>query len=471
MEDRSRALTPEELRAQIRALDEQVKLLVKAEQRLFLSRRDLARQLARQEALNRFALGAVRAPSAGAVLELAAETLLRIYAFDQCLAVLADAAGELRPVAVRAVSGREGAGADRLAIERHGPPWRGRFPEDAACGVAGAVRAEHPDAAPLLDAMERLFGGDPALRATHDGSFVLVLPLAVGERGAPGALILRRLSPDKGYHEELPTAADAEFLRRAAQQVSAAVSAGKLVEELRESYQELARAQSGLVRRERLAALGELAAVVAHEVRNPLGVIFNSVASLRRILRPSGEVGVLLGIVREEADRLARIVNDLIEFARPDPPELSPARLERIIAEAVESATASWPETAAAIAVEPAGDLPAVRCDARMLRQAMINLLTNSLQATEGRGPVTVRTTDERRGGAAFVRIEVADGGAGIAEPDLGRIFEPFFTTKPSGTGLGLAVVKRFTDAHQGHIDVRSAPGKGSTFSIRLPLS
>ena len=126
-----------------------------------------------------------------------------------------------------------------------------------------------------------------------------------------------------------------QLLSAVASQLGVAVEGSRLVEDLTRSYAELGRAQKQLVHRERLAALGELSAVVAHEVRNPLGVIFNSVGSLQRILRPEGDAGLLLDVIQEEADRLDRIVGDLLDFARPAEPAIQAEPIERLLEESV----------------------------------------------------------------------------------------------------------------------------------------
>jgi signal transduction histidine kinase len=251
-----------------------------------------------------------------------------------------------------------------------------------------------------------------------------------------------------------------------ANQLAVAVENAGLYEDLRRSYAELERAQHRLVQRERLAALGELAAVVAHEVRNPLGVIFNSLGSLRRLVRPTGDAKLLLDIVGEEADRLNRIVGDLLDFARPSTPELRPERLEQVVEEAV-SVALSQHRAPVEIARELDPAVPPVPMDARLVRQAVLNIAMNAVQAMPRGGRLTLRT----RRGADAVLLEIEDSGAGIPEEVGPRIFEPFFTTKASGTGLGLAVVKRIVEGHGGTVAVRSRPGAGAVFALSFPLA
>jgi signal transduction histidine kinase len=228
---------------------------------------------------------------------------------------------------------------------------------------------------------------------------------------------------------------------------------------------DLRRANERNVRQERLAALGEFSAVVAHEVRNPLGVIFNSLGSIRRLLQPTGDARLLLDIIGEESDRLNRMVGDLLDFARPTPPQLQLERLERVVDDAVSAALLGPPGTIDVLRqVEPG--LPPVPVDARLVRQALLNVATNALQAMPRGGRLTVRVRAE---GEAVV-VELEDTGGGIAEDVRARIFEPFFTTKATGTGLGLAVVRRIVEGHGGEITVETRPGVGTRFALRFPL-
>ena len=290
------------------------------------------------------------------------------------------------------------------------------------------------------------------------GSAYLGLPLVVRDRTIGSALIVDPRGPRRF------TAAEVERAAAIANQLAVAAENARLYEDLRRSYAELARAQAQLVQRERLAALGELSAVVAHEVRNPLGVIFNSLGSLRRLLKPQGDARMLLDIVGEEAERLNRIVGDLLDFARPSTPALRPEPIDRLLEDAVGAAVAENREVAVEHDLEPG--LPPVSMDARLMRQAVLNVAVNAVQAMPRGGRLTVRA---RRDGG-FVRVEIRDTGPGIPDEIRHRVFEPFFTTKASGTGLGLAVVKRIVEGHGGEVALATAPGDGAAVTIRIPL-
>ncbi|MBZ4419244.1 MASE1 domain-containing protein [Myxococcus sp. RHSTA-1-4] len=254
--------------------------------------------------------------------------------------------------------------------------------------------------------------------------------------------------------------------RRAQDEVS------HLNRELRESLRTLAATQAELVRRERLAALGELSATVAHEVRNPLGAIANAVAALRRLAPQAteGPAGTLLGIMDEEVHRLDLLVNDLLDFTRPVEPRLEPQPLQPVVEGAL---TASLRSGGPHITVSREVDerLPPVAVDPQLLHVALTNLFTNAVQAMPRGGTLTARLEPDTRDGTPHARLTISDTGHGMAPEVRARIFEPFFTTRASGIGLGLAIVRRIVDGHHGEVSVQSAPGQGTTFTVWLPYA
>lgn len=235
-----------------------------------------------------------------------------------------------------------------------------------------------------------------------------------------------------------------------------------LAREFVKNARELRVAQESLVQKERLAALGEMSAVVAHEVRNPVAIIFNAVATLRK--RPD-EPEKLLAIVEEEAERLKRMVSDLLEFARPASLTLDHHAVEDILSGAVDALRTASPDTPVDVVVEASPELPVVRCDARLMRQAVINLLANAVAAPRRTSAVAVRASAE--GGEVSIRI--VDDGGGIDEAHVERMFSPFFTTRATGTGLGLPVVRRIAEAHGGRVWLENRPGVGATFVLSVP--
>ncbi|KFA92933.1 hypothetical protein Q664_12515 [Archangium violaceum Cb vi76] len=244
--------------------------------------------------------------------------------------------------------------------------------------------------------------------------------------------------------------------------------------ELRLSLHALATAQQELVSRERMAALGELSASVAHEVRNPLGVIANSVAALSRLVEPThGTSWELLGVMGEEVARLDHLINGLLDFARPQVPRLLPQPLGPVVDGALEAASRTQPQAPRVRVtrdMEPA--LPDAPLDAQLLHLALSNLFTNALQAMPQGGTLHIGLGQvPARGGVPRAHVSITDSGPGIPPEVMARLFEPFYTTKASGTGLGLAIVRRIVEAHHGSVEVHSTPGQGTTFIVLLPLA
>ncbi len=236
-------------------------------------------------------------------------------------------------------------------------------------------------------------------------------------------------------------------------------------EELSRLLEELAQAQSKLVKRERLAALGELAAVVAHEVRNPLAAIFNSLSTLKHHLTLDADSAVLFGIIEEEAGRLNRTVGDMLNYVRPLEPDRRPDDLAELARDVVRQRVASRPDDIESEVISPP-TLEPVSADPVLMRIALSNLVTNAVQAMPQGGKLTV-TVSEAQDGA--VEIAVRDTGKGIPASVLPRVFEPFFTTRASGAGLGLAVVRRIVEAHDGHVVAQSDGARGTVFTVVIP--
>jgi signal transduction histidine kinase len=292
----------------------------------------------------------------------------------------------------------------------------------------------------------------------------LAVPLIARDEVLGVALIL-------DDHARSFTRAEMDRALAVAGQLALALLSARLYEALRASYAELARTQKELINRERMAALGDLSASIAHEVRNPLGVIFNSIGSLKRILKPQGDTALLLDIIGEEADRLNRMVGDLLDYSRPVQPALQPVPLRPLFEEAIASARQQVGIGAEQVAatVRVAEDAATVRADARLLRQALVNLFLNAYQAMPRAGRLDVRAARAVVDGRPYAEIVVQDTGAGIASEIVDKIFQPFFTTKATGTGLGLAVVRRIVEGHGGSIELGRMNG-GAEFRLRLPL-
>jgi signal transduction histidine kinase len=281
--------------------------------------------------------------------------------------------------------------------------------------------------------------------------------------GAVGCVVLAYAKNESTFDDD-----DVEHTVAIGNQLAIAIANARLIQDLKRSYAELERAQQTLVEKERLAVLGELSAVVAHEVRNPLAILWNSLGALRRLLRPTGEIATLLDIMAEESNRLNRLVGDLLDYARPLSADLRDELRGPIVEEALGAARATVPGREVRVELVLQHALPPIAGDARLLRQALINLIANAVQATPDEGVVRIEAVAETR---SLARIDVIDAGEGFPAEALPRLFQPFFTTKPTGTGLGLALVKRIVEAHHGTVEARANLPRGAFFSVRLPFA
>jgi two-component system sensor histidine kinase HydH len=220
------------------------------------------------------------------------------------------------------------------------------------------------------------------------------------------------------------------------------------------------------VERERhLASLGRLAAGVAHEVRNPLSSLKGFAQFLRSKFTPGSQEERYADIMIEEVERLDRVVQELLDFAKPVAPDRRPSDVNDVVGEVIslvsEDAQFRKVELAAALGSE----LPDALVDPGQIKQAVLNVILNAIEAMSGGGRLSVET--KIAGGE--VAVSVSDTGAGMTDEELGKLYDPFFTTKPEGTGLGLTIVSRIVERNGGHISVSSAKGEGTTFTIRLP--
>ena len=224
--------------------------------------------------------------------------------------------------------------------------------------------------------------------------------------------------------------------------------------------------EAQIARGERLADLGRMAATIAHEIRNPLGAIVNSVNLLRDPTAPSDPR--LLDIVGEEADRLDAIIHDFLLFARPPARSLAPTDLASLVGTTVTLFRRDAKLACdAAVVVTGGADLPLVTIDQSQFRQVIWNLLANAADVTTPGGRIDVKL--DHIVDTDVVVITVVDDGPGVA--DVETIFEPFYTTKAQGTGLGLAVTSRIVRDHGGTIRVSRDPGRGACFTVSLPVS
>ena len=235
--------------------------------------------------------------------------------------------------------------------------------------------------------------------------------------------------------------------------------------ETREEIQHLHRTQ--MSRAEHLATLGELAAGLAHEIRNPLAGIAGVIEIIGRDLPETSPNREILREVQAEVLHIKRILSDLLDYARPKPPDFRAGDLNEVAARAVSLARQQVLSKPIEIELKTAPDLKPVEHDSTQIQQVLLNLLLNAIQAIEDKGRITVEVGVED----STAVITVADNGRGMTAEQLKSIFRPFFTTKGQGTGLGLSLARRIVESHEGKIEVTSAPGQGSRFTVCLPLT
>jgi signal transduction histidine kinase len=242
----------------------------------------------------------------------------------------------------------------------------------------------------------------------------------------------------------------------------------EMIQQLAENRAEIERLhQFEMARAEHLATIGELAAGLAHEIRNPLAGIAGVFDVMRKDLPAQSSSRAVLQEAQGEIRHIQTILNDLLAYARPRPPSFHPVDLNATVEQAVFLARQQVRTKPIEISFEPERDLPKVVHDPVQIHQVVLNLLINGIQAIAGKGKVEV--TLRREGQFAIVRV--ADTGGGIPRDSLPKIFKPFFTTRNEGTGLGLPLAKGIVESHGGKIEVSSEPGHGAQFEVWLPIA
>ena len=227
------------------------------------------------------------------------------------------------------------------------------------------------------------------------------------------------------------------------------------------------RLEKKLDQAERLASLGKMVASVAHEIKNPLGIVRSTAEILKNRLEkiaPGNEQ--LAGIIVEETSRLDRVVREFLDFARPSEPQMEALDLNEIIRRMLAFIQSELNTHEIEVKLQHA-DIPRINGDADQLYQALLNIIMNSVQAMEEGGELLIRSRADR----GKVVLEVGDNGCGMDDSVKEQVFQAFYTTKSRGTGLGLAIVKNILDRHQAEIDIKSAPEKGTTFTITFPAA
>jgi signal transduction histidine kinase len=237
---------------------------------------------------------------------------------------------------------------------------------------------------------------------------------------------------------------------------------------LEENLRTIKLQQHELIRREKLASVGQLLAALAHDLRNPLGVIRSSAQVILEKRQDDAVREEVARYIMEEVDKLSHRINDFLRYARQKPPDFRTIAVEDVARSALWQWQAQGGLERLRIETRFGTNLPAVRIDPEQIKEALVNLLMNAREAMPAGGRVTMTT---RRGDNGFIEIEIKDTGPGIAAAHLPRIFEPFFTTKEYGTGLGLTNVKRLIEDNGGILTVASTEGTGSVFVTSLPTA
>jgi len=240
-----------------------------------------------------------------------------------------------------------------------------------------------------------------------------------------------------------------------------------MMQQLRESREEIERLhRTQMSRAEHMATLGELATGLAHEIRNPLAGIAGVIEIVGRDLPSTSPARAVVKDVRQEIARINRTLTDLLETARPHPPQIRQSNLNTTVEHAVMLARQQVLSKPIRIELQKAPDLPEVDHDSDQIHQVLLNLLLNAVQAMDGEGTVRVEIGSQE----SHAVLLVSDTGRGIPPQHLANIFRPFYTTKGNGTGLGLSLARRIVEEHHGRIEVSSVEGSGSKFTVLLPF-
>jgi signal transduction histidine kinase len=265
---------------------------------------------------------------------------------------------------------------------------------------------------------------------------------------------------------------DVKFLSMLAQLGGLSVETSRLYQSLEKANKELAHMRNRLLEADKLAALGEIAAGVAHEIRNPLVSIGGFTRRIRKKVGDDSQITPYLDVIIEEVTRLESTLNEMLDFSNEARDHFSEFDLNQIMDEALELLERELNEQEIEVHKKYGKDLPLIICDDRQVKHVFFNIFLNAIQAMEGVGGVLkVRTFAVMREGKQFVAGEVTDSGGGIPMDVIHNIFNPFFTTKPNGSGLGLSIVHKIVNRHFGHVEVHNSEGEGSSFLVTLPAA
>jgi len=226
------------------------------------------------------------------------------------------------------------------------------------------------------------------------------------------------------------------------------------------------RLKEQLNRAEHLSSLGEMAAIISHEIRNPLGIIRSSADHLKKKMAGVDPANTIPDIIVEETGRLNDIITDFLNYARPRDPSFAPCRVEEVVEKNLTYLANQIAAKGFSVQRDIAGDLPEISADSAMLYQAFLNIFINAIQVSDQGGNIVVQVA----GNHEAVHLRIEDDGPGIAEDRLEKIWDPFFTTKEKGTGLGLGIVKKIIELHGGTIEISNRAAGGAQVAIQLPV-
>jgi signal transduction histidine kinase/putative methionine-R-sulfoxide reductase with GAF domain len=302
---------------------------------------------------------------------------------------------------------------------------------------------------------------------------LVVIPLLVKEK-ALGAIAADFVEPNKNITKEA-----LESMMVFAQQAGLAIHNAFMYQELKTFSQQmeekiqkttadLSKTEAQLIRSEKLAALGQLAAGIAHEIRNPLTSINILIHSLASNLPSGTSQKEDLKVIEEEIHRINEIVDRFLRFAKPAPPLLRKAEVVSIVEETLQLLRPQIEKQRIVIQKE-FQPLPPILMDREQMKQVILNLLLNAVQAMPKGGHLALK--GHLPEGDRWIKLSIQDSGLGIPGEDIGKLFDPFFSTKEGGVGLGLSIAHRIIDQHRGKIEVESTLGKGTLFTVWLPIS
>lgn len=316
----------------------------------------------------------------------------------------------------------------------------------------------------------RISGGENYELVNHE------LPLTFGDKSYVTAPMLVKgnvvgvIAVDRAISGGETTGEDVHNLTLLANQAGLAIENSRLYEYIEHANITLSQTRERLIEAEKLAALGEMAAGMAHEIRNPLVSIGGFTRRLLKSMEDDSPQRVYVQVIINEVTRLEKTLSEVLDFSSNTMGHLDEHNLNDVVADALYVLRRDFKENEIEISTS-LSDIPSVLIDERQIKHVLFNLFFNALQAMGKKGTISIRTYSTQIDDRAFVACDISDSGTGIAEEVLPNIFNPFFTTKDTGTGLGLSIVHKIVTRHYGEIDVVNRLGQGATFIIKLPVA